>query len=507
MSIANLFEPNDFLLYVNAESLVIPSLTPSELLATDAMNNIISVPYPSGTNLLPLNNTWTGTNTYTNSVILPTLSPSELVATNGAGVLVSAAFPTNLLTSNNTWTGTNDFTALTTTHGISDLSGIISTGTIIGSNLSGTVSGNNSGDVTLAPVGVSPNVNAAVLIGQSLALQPANAVFPGVITTGSQTISGPKSFTSTIVVPTLNLTTAVHQIQMGNVNPLILDAPTGSQLTVLHIPRNAVSDDVVTTMNSSNILAGNLNLSSLTPSQSLGLDALGNVISTPIVANLLASNNTWTGSNTFDVAISTPAIHAGDGSFANPSYSFQSSSSTGLSESLGTLTLSTEAGAVITYDNSATGNATGFFFCLQTYGYQTYSPSLPTSLSAGSWVSINLALTAGGAASSSNIDVSTPQTIVYNGLNTNMMQASVDVSFNSSALPCNLQIAIFHNGSINETGSIVTMAGLAGGITSNGNTTALLTLSPGDDVEFMIMSDTNTTISVSNFNLRLVNMT
>lgn len=37
------------------------------------------------------------------------------------------------------------------------------------------------GDVTLTPVGASPNVNAASLSGQILTLQPANASFPGVL--------------------------------------------------------------------------------------------------------------------------------------------------------------------------------------------------------------------------------------------------------------------------------------------------------------------------------------
>lgn len=66
------------------------------------------------------------------------------------------------------------------------------TGTISASNLSGT----NTGDVTLAPVGASPNANAATLTGQQLNLEPANATNPGVVTTGTQTLAGAKTFSS-----------------------------------------------------------------------------------------------------------------------------------------------------------------------------------------------------------------------------------------------------------------------------------------------------------------------
>ena len=52
--------------------------------------------------------------------------------------------------------------------------------------------GTNSGDVTLTAVGAAPNADAASLTGQALTLQPASAAFPGVVTTGTQTIAGTK---------------------------------------------------------------------------------------------------------------------------------------------------------------------------------------------------------------------------------------------------------------------------------------------------------------------------
>lgn len=59
------------------------------------------------------------------------------------------------------------------------------------------LSGTNTGDVTLGAVGSSANANGASLSGQVLTLQPASASFPGVVTTGTQTIAGAKTVTGT----------------------------------------------------------------------------------------------------------------------------------------------------------------------------------------------------------------------------------------------------------------------------------------------------------------------
>lgn len=52
--------------------------------------------------------------------------------------------------------------------------------------------------LTLGAVGSSPNANAASLSTQVLTLQPADGSNPGVITAGTQTIGGAKTFSSTI---------------------------------------------------------------------------------------------------------------------------------------------------------------------------------------------------------------------------------------------------------------------------------------------------------------------
>lgn len=59
-------------------------------------------------------------------------------------------------------------------------------------------SGTNTGDVTLTAVGSSPSANGASLSGQVLTLQPADGTHPGLLTAGTQTIAGTKTFSSTI---------------------------------------------------------------------------------------------------------------------------------------------------------------------------------------------------------------------------------------------------------------------------------------------------------------------
>jgi hypothetical protein len=118
---------------------------------------------------------------------------SRTVDTSTAGAITQ---------SNTTQSTTKDTGAIVTEGGIGvekniNAGGdIAATGTVTGSNLSGS----NSGDVTLGAVGASPNANGASLSGQALTLQPADATNPGVITTGTQDIAGDKSFQDNVDV-------------------------------------------------------------------------------------------------------------------------------------------------------------------------------------------------------------------------------------------------------------------------------------------------------------------
>ncbi len=64
--------------------------------------------------------------------------------------------------------------------------------------------GVNTTDVTLAAVGSTANANAASLSGQVLNLQPASATLPGVVTAGTQSFGGAKTFTGAISASNLS---------------------------------------------------------------------------------------------------------------------------------------------------------------------------------------------------------------------------------------------------------------------------------------------------------------
>lgn len=69
------------------------------------------------------------------------------------------------------------------------------------------MSGGGGGITTLAAIGSSPNANGATISGSTLNLEPASASFGGVITTGTQTIAGVKSFTNNITIADINIGT------------------------------------------------------------------------------------------------------------------------------------------------------------------------------------------------------------------------------------------------------------------------------------------------------------
>lgn len=81
--------------------------------------------------------------------------------------------------------------AISITLGAITPTSVAASGTVGGSNLSGT----NTGNVTLAAVGVVPNANGATLAGQVLNLQPASVSFPGVVSTTAQVFNGDKTNT------------------------------------------------------------------------------------------------------------------------------------------------------------------------------------------------------------------------------------------------------------------------------------------------------------------------
>jgi hypothetical protein len=74
------------------------------------------------------------------------------------------------------------------------------TGTVAASNLSGT----NSGDVTIGALQASAVADGASLVGQSIRLHEATSTTAGVMSAGTQSIAGNKTFTGTIAASNLS---------------------------------------------------------------------------------------------------------------------------------------------------------------------------------------------------------------------------------------------------------------------------------------------------------------
>lgn len=103
-------------------------------------------------------------------------------------------------------------------------------GNISATNLSGT----NTGDVTLAAVGATPNANGASLTGQALNLQPADGTNPGVITASAQTIGGAKTFSANLTASSSLFanggidTSAPGTLSIGSTNATIINLGNAS---------------------------------------------------------------------------------------------------------------------------------------------------------------------------------------------------------------------------------------------------------------------------------------
>lgn len=154
-------------------------------------------------------------------------------------------------------------------------------GAISASNLSGT----NTGDVTLTAVGSSPNSNAASLSGQALTLQPANGTNPGVLTAGTQTIGGDKTFTGSISAANLSGTNTGDQTI--TLTSDVTGSGTGSITTTVQSVGGSSASDIHNAE-----LAANASTSLNTPNTIVKRDASGNFAAGTVTADLDKSAGT-----------------------------------------------------------------------------------------------------------------------------------------------------------------------------------------------------------------------
>ena len=101
-------------------------------------------------------------------------------------------------------------------------------------------SGGGGGSISLAAIGSTPNANAATLTGTVLNLEPASASFGGVVTTGTQSFAGSKTFSNDLTVSgvliqtvTTNRQTASYTLVLADRGKLVeMNVATANNLTI-----------------------------------------------------------------------------------------------------------------------------------------------------------------------------------------------------------------------------------------------------------------------------------
>lgn len=135
-------------------------------------------------------------------------------------------FVANMIVSDTTQSTNKDTGSIVTEGGVGVEKNINAGGTILGSNLSGT----NTGDVTATTIGATPNANGFSLSSQQIQLQPASSDFGGVLTAIAQSIKGVKTFIDEVVLSTYM---QLNGATSGNVK---LQAPVAVTTYTLVLP-------------------------------------------------------------------------------------------------------------------------------------------------------------------------------------------------------------------------------------------------------------------------------
>ena len=154
-----------------------------------------------------------------------------------------------------------------------------------------------TGVTTMAAIGSTPNANGATISGVNLNLQPANASFGGVVTTGVQTFAGAKTFSSDLNVNGLTVGRGGNGVTVTNANTSFGISALSSSSTSGSGANTAIGNNVLTSNTSGSKNTG------------LGFFALNaNVTGTDNTAvgyyALLANNS----SSSFNTAIGSNAM-------------------------------------------------------------------------------------------------------------------------------------------------------------------------------------------------------
>lgn len=145
--------------------------------------------------------------------------------------------------------------------------------------------------VTLAPVGALGNANGASINGQVLNLQPATGAFPGVVTTGSQTFSGFKSFLNGIYAVGTNYTTIAPTAGTVANDGLVIDNPLNTiNLEFADATHNGILSTSVQQIAGRKVFNDAIVVGPLTPSVNVFVDldyfAYNNIGSVPVTGGV-----------------------------------------------------------------------------------------------------------------------------------------------------------------------------------------------------------------------------
>jgi hypothetical protein len=81
------------------------------------------------------------------------------------------------------------------------------------------------GSVAFAAVGSTPNSAGGSAAGSTITLQPADGTHPGVVTSGTQTIGGAKTFSGNVIAESFYASTTLHGFSYSAANTVV-SAPT-----------------------------------------------------------------------------------------------------------------------------------------------------------------------------------------------------------------------------------------------------------------------------------------
>jgi hypothetical protein len=132
------------------------------------------------------------------------------------------------------------------------------------------VAGTVNGVTTMAAIGAVSNANGASIASSTLTLQPANASFGGVVTTGTQTFAGAKTLSSA-----LTISATASQLVLGTTNTTTITSLAPAASRVYTIPDVLVNASFVMTA-ANQTIAGNKTFSAATTFSLAG--SLGNAI-------------------------------------------------------------------------------------------------------------------------------------------------------------------------------------------------------------------------------------